>query len=167
MKKELTAERLREVLDYSVVSGVFTWRVKTCKKVVIGARAGSRTGRGYRQIRVDGELYLEHRLAYLYVEGFWPEAEVDHANGNGELNAWVNIRGATSAEQKQNTRRRKDNTSGFKGVGWFRPKGKWRARIRAGGREVRLGYFDQADAAGAAYLAAKAGLHPFNPTQRA
>lgn len=41
-----------------------------------------------------------------------------------------------------------DNTSGYKGVGWSRASGKWRAYIQVDGRQVHLGlHLDPLDAA--------------------
>jgi AP2 domain len=58
------------------------------------------------------------------------------------------------------------NTSGFPGVSWHEGDRKWQARINVGRRHIHLGYFDIREEAHAAYLAAKAILHPFAPTPR-
>ena len=80
-EKSLTAERLREVLDYDPDTGVFTRKVRTASSVKVGDVAGSLNGKGYIRIRVDGRLYFAHRLAWLYVHGEWPVDQVDHING--------------------------------------------------------------------------------------
>ena len=78
--------------------------------------------------------------------------EVDHENGNGLDNRRSNLRLATRTEQLWNTRRRSDNTSGYKGVSSFRER--WRAEITVNGRRVHLGLFDDPADAGHAYDAA-------------
>jgi hypothetical protein len=73
--KVVSRERLREILEYDPVSGVFVWKVKTAKKIAVGSEAGviKPVGSGvYRYIAIDGERYLAHRLAWLYVYGEWP-----------------------------------------------------------------------------------------------
>jgi hypothetical protein len=46
----------------------------------------------YRAIRVDGGLYLEHRVIWLLVTGVWPEGVIAHVNGDGHDNRWNNLR---------------------------------------------------------------------------
>ena len=38
---------------------------------------------------------------------------------------------------------RSTNSSGIKGVGFFKALGKWRARIKIDGKDIHLGYFDK------------------------
>jgi hypothetical protein len=82
----------------------------------------------------------------------WPY--VDHQNLDGLDNRRANLRQATHAENMSNKSRYKNNRSGFKGVGWFKPMGKWRARATIDGRLRHLGYFDTPEAAARAYDAA-------------
>lgn len=78
-------------------------------------------------------------------------AIVDHANGDGLDCRRRNVRAATKAQNTQNAQRRRDNTSGFKGV-CYRPElRKWRARIQVGHERVCLGLFDTPEAAAEAY----------------
>lgn len=86
MKKrdELTAGRLRELLHYNPETGTFTWIARSAhgSHIRIGAIAGSSpNSNGYLQIRADGRTYKAHRLAWLYVNGEWPRADIDHKNG--------------------------------------------------------------------------------------
>lgn len=71
---------------------------------------------------------------------------VDHVNGDGLDNRRANLRPATSSQNAANARRRKDNSSGFKGVSQ-RPNGRWMARIRM----KSLGTFPTAELAARAY----------------
>ena len=114
---DLTAERLREVLDYGPDTGVFTWKIRTNSRVKVGDVAGALRPDGYIQISIDGRLHRAHRLAWLYVTGESPPDQIDHINGVRDDNRIANLRLATSAENKQNLRRAKSrNKTGFLGV---------------------------------------------------
>lgn len=162
----LTAERLRELLDYDPETGQFRW-AKARSGVKVGAITGCPNGRGYTVIHIDGHTYKSHRLAWLYVYGRWPAAEIDHRNGKPADNRISNLREATRAEQAQNLAKYRRNTSGYPGVSWHKQGAKWNARIAVAGRTRHLGLFDSPEDASAAYLRAKAELHNFQPTPRA
>jgi hypothetical protein len=113
---------------------------------------------------VDGKNYQHHRLAWLYVHGAFPPADLDHRDGVRTNNRLANLREATRSENCQNAAKRNDNTSGFTGV-W--PVGKrWRAKVAVDGVERHAGYFATKELAQAAYLATKAELHKFQPIPR-
>lgn len=155
----LTAEKLRELLRYDPETGVFTWRVnRVCGKgrvrVFAGDVAGSEHCRGYRAISINGRPMLAHRLAWLYVTGAWPCAQVDHKNANRADNRWVNLRAATNAQNARNGTKRSTNKSGFKGVCWYPPTKRWRATITVSAKQISLGYFEAPGEASAAYQAA-------------
>lgn len=77
---------------------------------------------------------------------------VDHENGDPLDNQRHNLRFATNAQNQHNQRRlRKDNTSGFKGVTWFKPHRKWNAQIYVNTKHKSLGYFDTPEEAALAY----------------
>jgi len=141
----MNADYLRSLLSYDPDTGVFIWisvRLGRCKK---GNRAGG-FSHGYRRIRLGDRRYAEHRLAWLYMTGSWPEGELDHRNGNKQDNSWCNLRVATRTENMANARARKL----VKGVTRVRT-GKWTAQIQKHGVKEHLGTFDTADAAHAAY----------------
>lgn len=83
--------------------------------------------------------------------------EVDHINGNGLDNRRVNLRLATRFNQVWNTRRRKDNSVGFKGV--YKHGNKYRAVIQCNNCRKRLGTFDTPESAHKAYCKAAHELH--------
>lgn len=150
---ELTAERLREVLHYDPETGVFTWLGRSRRR---GLVAGYTETVGYHVIfvgtRAAGKLYKAHRLAWLYMTGEWPTDMIDHANGNKTDNRWVNLRAADRSRNLINSRRRRDNTTGFKGVSLNR--GRYMASLTKGGKTMNLGRFDTAEEAHEAYCAA-------------
>ena len=159
----ITQARLKELLHYDPDTGVFTRRVATNNRVKVGSVAGNTSTKGYVQVRVDRTRHYAHRLAFLYMTGELPPDVVDHINGVKDDNHWCNLRLATQSENMQNLRGPMSNsTSGMLGVGWDKRRKKWQARIRVNNAVRHLGYFDTAQEAHAAYLKAKAELHPFS-----
>lgn len=160
--KHLSADVLRDTLDYNPDTGLF--RHKTVRKGVrIGAVAGG-LERGYVRIGIDGTLYYAHRLAWLYMTGKDAPNDVDHINGERSDNRFCNLRAVTRSENMQNRRKvGRSNSSGFLGVSWVAAQKKWSARIRTPGRGkyLSLGFFDAPEDAYAAYVEAKRVLHPF------
>ena len=88
-------------------------------------------GRWHIQLRLDGVLYLAHRLAWLHVTGAWPVFEIDHQDRDGTHNWWGNLRQSTRTENSFNRTAQKNSQSGIKGIS--RHGERWRARITAYG----------------------------------
>ena len=144
----ITQERLKELLHYDPLTGVFTRLVATSNSVKVGDVAGNISAGGYRVIGVCGKQYLAHRLAWLYMKGDMPKDQVDHINGVRVDNSWANLRGATDLTNQKNTSISKNNKSGVVGVSWSKTNNKWRAIIWDNKKKIHLGYFkDIADAA--------------------
>jgi hypothetical protein len=152
----LTAECLRELLHYDPETGDFTWLAKSrpqSTRVRVGAVAGwIDPPRGYRRITIDRRGYGAARLASLYMTGAWPEAEIDHINGDKADNRWSNLWEATTSQNGANKPMMADNTSGFKGVSRCKRSGKWVSHIRLNGRRKTLGLFDSPERAFIAYI---------------
>jgi len=143
---DLTQDRLRSLLDYDPQTGRFTWRA-TKANAVGGTRAGCDMGGGRRSIRIDGRLYREHRLVWLYLFGRWPEAQIDHINCEPSDNSLENLREATQSENNRNRRVQRDGLKGVVKIGR-----RFYARIRADGATRHLGGFATEEAAHAAYM---------------
>lgn len=161
--KQLTQERLHNLLNYDRNTGVFTWAVGRRGRARRGGIAGSHIN-GYISISVDGVIFKAHQLVWLYCNGELPDAVnglfVDHINGIRDDNRVCNLRLVTHGQNQQNRiKARKDSTSGVIGVGWHPTDNAWRARITANGKCVFLGNFDSKEEACEAYLKAKARLH--------
>ncbi len=114
---------------------------------------------GYVQVRIGGETYLGHRLAWFLVHGEWPEV-IDHINGNRADNRLANLRNVTQAENTQNVlRARSHNSTGFLGVSFESDRGKFVAAVGHEGKRHVVGRFNTAEEAHHAYLKRKRELH--------
>ena len=133
----MTKDYLHGVLDYSLVTGEFTWKKKLARKVVIGDVAGCVSRYGYTHIRIDGVVYQAHRLAFLYVMGYLPTNLVDHRNNIRSDNRWENLREATYSQNRMNCK--SYNKFRVKGVGFY--IGKYRVRLKESGRYRVFGYY--------------------------
>ena len=158
MLSDITQERLKELLHYDPETGVFTWLVRLSNRGLVGSHAGSLVA-GYIDIGISSKSYRAHRLAWLYVNGEWPEDALDHINGDTADNRIKNLRETNKSENGQNVcEARINNQSGFLGVS---PKrGKWRATIMVDGKQTHLGSFDTPELAADAYWRAKPSHHP-------
>lgn len=158
---DLTAERLREVLDYNPETGGFAWRAANGRRGKPGLPAGRKAGK-YVGITVDGKAYLAHRLAWLYVHGCWPPAGyIDHANGDPKDNRIANLREGSNGQNMQNqVRAHSNNRTGLLGVSSHK-SGRFVAGIRRNGRYHYLGIYDTPQEAHDRYLQAKREIHEF------
>lgn len=162
----ITAEYLRERLDYDPATGVFTWRAKPDQKGAVrrwntryaGRRAGTLKSIGYWYVGIDHVEYLAHRLAWLYVYGDWPSNELDHRYGVPSDTRIASLRLSDRSTNTANTKRRVDNSSGFKGV-WKVRSGKFTSQLQKDGKVYCLGTFETAESAHAAYAAAAHKYH--------
>lgn len=164
MSTELTHERLKEVLHYCPDTGHWTWLVKAGSRMP-GARAGTKNiSHGYVLRIIEGRKFAEHRLAWFYMTGKWPTAQIDHKDGVRSNNRWSNLREANDAENRQNMAKKKGTVSRLQGVTWFGRDQCWMARIGLNYKSIFLGYHDTQEGAHKAYLEAKACHHKFQPT---
>jgi hypothetical protein len=134
----LTQQRLKEVLNYDHKTGLFVRNNSNDKRQV----GNVMPIKGYIRIKIDCKLYLAHRLAWMYMTGSFPTAEIDHINGDGGDNRFVNLRDVTRSENNKNQKKSISNTTGITGVHWFKPQNKWRSRICIDNKDTNIGYFD-------------------------
>jgi hypothetical protein len=93
--------------------------------------------------------------------------QVDHIDGNGLNNQKSNLRLCTPAQNQRNRRLNKNNTSGYRGVCWFKDHAKWSAYfyIRRPddpkrSKRIHIGFFD--DPIEAAHAFDKAVIEQFD-----
>lgn len=100
---------------------------------------------GYRKV---GLKNAENKRCYkhvhrLVIEAFKPNTEgkkcVDHIDNNPKNNNLSNLRYATCRENSFNRKMNKNNTSGYKGIQFY--KNKWRVLIKINGRATHVGMY--------------------------
>lgn len=147
---------MKDLIAYNPDTGVLTWKVDR-GSVKAGEVVSSKHKKGYLQVRVDGRLYLAHRVAVFLHTGKWPEKLVDHRNGVKDDNRWSNLREASQTVNMQNLRKAPGSKKLPLGV---RSRGdKFTSQIRVDGETVHLGTFDTEHEASSAYLTAKRNYH--------
>lgn len=162
----ISHQQLLDCLSFDPKSGRFTWKQGFGGRAYSGKLAGTIRSNGYRQVRIHGVNYLEHRLVWLYLHGALPEYEIDHVDGCKSNNRPENLRECTAAQNRQNIVSRSGSTSQHLGVSWNRNAQKWQVRIKYDGKDRHIGLFTSEEDAASAYLAEKAKHHHFQPIPR-
>lgn len=139
----LTLERLKELFHYDPATGMLT-RLVSMGNSQAGAQVTSTNGDGYRIVAIDRKRYKVARVAWFYMTGEWPVAQVDHKDLDRLNDAWSNLRAATHSQNMTNRR--------FPGCHFA--DGGWTVRIQKDGVRHYLGRFSSFDAASKAYQAA-------------
>jgi hypothetical protein len=148
-----------DYLTLDTTTGHLFWKARTRNpNMVEGQRAGHLGTDGYRYVSLNCRQLLEHRVIFFMCNGRWPQC-VDHINLDRADNRPENLREASVTQNNRNRGRQSNNTSGYKGVSFHRPTGRWTAKIMAHHKRHSLGYYPTAELAHAAYVAAAARLH--------
>lgn len=159
---------LQALLAYDLNTGILTWRPRPPELFAhmstyrlwnarfAGKPAGYLHTSGHINVDIGDQRTFAHRVIWKLMMGEDPPDEIDHRDTNKANNRWGNLRVSTHTQNSQNRALRSDSTSGFRGVGWHKGKGKWRVRIYINGKCKSLGYYDNIEPATAAYSAAAA-----------
>jgi hypothetical protein len=137
----ISQEYLKSILIYNEKVGKFYNLITRNSRAVVGEEAGSIMLNGkcpYYKIGVKGVYYKRCNLAYLYITGNFPKEILDHRDGNSLNDSWENLRLATPAQNRHNSKIRIDNISGVKGVYFTENKcAHARANIQVNGKRYR------------------------------
>ena len=105
---------------------------------------------GYWTLNYKSNRFRVHDLIY-YIMGFEIPNIVDHINQKKYDNTWTNLRSVDKRQNNTNQAKRKDNTSGYKGVYFHKQRGKFMARISHHGKMKFLGYANTPEEAAIIY----------------
>jgi len=155
----LTQENLKKLFDYAPDTGYFTRLVKVNYNTDIGDIAGSINDAGYLQIRIDGRIYLCHRLVWLFIYGYFPENSLDHIDRDKTNNRLNNLREVSQTCNNKNSGNLSNNTSGVKGVSSVGGSKTWKAQITVNRRCLNLGRYGNFEDAVCARLFAEQCLN--------
>jgi len=101
--------------------------------------------------RPSQSVYFLHRI----VNKTPNHLETDHINCDRLDNRRKNLRSVTHAENNWNTKKYKNNTSGFKGLVFHGPTKSWGVKIQINRKRYSLGYFKSKKDAALAYRVAE------------
>lgn len=123
--------------DYEAVTAAGPWHADHNAHLIYAARSSRRP---------DGTAVTQRLHTFLVSAAY-----VDHRDSNGLNNQRSNLRSATASQNLANSRIRRDNTSGYKGVYLNKRVQRWVAQITVNGKTRGLGYFATAEEAAARY----------------
>lgn len=139
----LTHSKLKALVDYDPLTGVFTRKVIWGTRHKLGEVVGSKDSYGYLKMMHQGIRYKMHRLAWFYMTEEWPELEIDHINGVPGDNRFGNLRHVTHQQNLANRANiTKTNKCGCVGVSYDKYRGKYRAYHTSHGKQTLIGRFD-------------------------
>jgi len=122
MKKRLTQDYLKYIMNYSPSTGIFTRR-KSLGNTKAGDEVGWVNDEGYLKVSISRKTYSLHRLVFLYMEGEFPPEHVDHLDRDKLNNRYVNLVKCSHFENQQN----KSTNNIVVGVHKDETSNKWRA----------------------------------------
>lgn len=157
MPLKLSYEEAHRLFEYR--DGKLYWKEIIGSRVPVGHEAGRAhyiTGR--RSVGIRGKKYQNHRIIFLMHHGYMPR-QIDHIDNNHLNNRIENLRPATASQNLYNRSLFRNNTSGYKGVGFNKRCQKWYARITVNKKVIYLGLHNTAAEAGAVADAARNLFH--------
>lgn len=136
----LTADDIREHIEYDPDAGTFTWLKARHRGRWPANRPAGYVRGGYLAIKLRQVKVLAHRLAWVYMTGEWPEALVDHWDNDKLNNRWGNLRLATPSQNAMNSIGKR-GAARLKGASWDTTNEQWRASICIDGFQQNLGSY--------------------------
>ncbi len=142
-----------KVLHYDEDTGIFTW-IADGRYKRTGTTARTMDSHGYIVVRIEGQNFKAHRLAWLYVFGCLPAGDLDHKNCIRHDNRISNLRIATKS---QNAANRPSRTKRPKGICFT--KGKWQVSAGKNMKSVYGGRYDTENEASSVFIKLSRRLH--------
>ena len=140
MTRKLNSVLFNELFVYQ--DGNLYWKKNLNFRQKKGQLVGWLKNDGYRLVtsKLFGTFYV-HKIIWTMHGGTY-DTVVDHIDNDKSNNKIENLRAATQQQNVFNTRMRKDNKSGVKGVCWFAPKNQWLVQVRKNKKSVVQKFFD-------------------------
>lgn len=158
--KNVDVALLKELLDYYPETGALVWKARPvsmfkdcggrysaewCQKKFNNKHAGKLAftcmdSSGYLVGGLLGKNHFAHRVAWAIHHGEWPTQTLDHVNRSRADNRMANLREASGALNGHNKKMK--NSSAYTGVNYYKPTGKWTARVSKDRKVYYLGTFD-------------------------
>lgn len=120
-----------EIYDEAIKQLIYDTSSPSSLSWINGTNAGCQDNNGYWLIRVGsrpGKLLRAHRIIWYMFNKTLPNI-LDHVDGNPGNNLLSNLRKATESQNRHNSKKHSDNTSGYKGVYWDSRSMKWMAKV--------------------------------------
>lgn len=158
-----TAEQIASLIAYEPNTGILTWRYRSLASFSGNERECRRwnarhagknaisclSSTGHLTGTISKKHYKAHRVAWAIYYGEWPDADIDHQNGDPADNRISNLRLASKAQNAQNKGKKSNALSSFKGVSKI--GGKWKSAINSDKQRTYIGIFDDELTAAVAY----------------
>jgi hypothetical protein len=141
----ITQSELKELLNYDKETGIFIRIKSNSNRAKVNCVAGNIRKDGYLEVRVCKKSYLQHRLAWLYIYGKFPDKLIDHINGNRNDNRIENLREVDYKENTYNSKVRSDNKSGVRCVSWNKKSQSWEVRVKVDKKLKHFGSYKELD----------------------
>lgn len=179
----ISPDMLKQILSYDCIDGSLIWKIRPLEMFSSSSYAGKGSrpaswscnkwnsrhagnlaltadnGFGYKVGRIFGKKYRAHNVAWALHYGYWPSGVIDHINCKPHDNRIDNLRDVSANQNARNRRLGVNNTSGRKGVSYYKARAKWVASIRCEGKYIHLGYYDNLEDASMAYDLASQKYH--------
>jgi len=140
-KNDLIADH-GEWVEVDISTKKWPNKVMKIDKAGLGALREAGIGRffyascGYVQCMMGGKTTYVHRILL-------PGSKVvDHKNHDTLDNRMKNLRACTQVENMRNSGRRKNNTSGHRGVSWSKRSKKWQVHVMVNRKSIFIGMFE-------------------------
>lgn len=152
--KYITQELVRSLFRYD--KGKLYLLTPNHKKKVGDEAGWFNVSNGYSQITINYKTYYRHRIIFLYFYGYLPKF-LDHKYGVKIGDYIWNLRPCTHYQNMLNSKLRKNNKSGVKGVCFDRNR--WKSQIRFKGKVIHIGYYKNIAEAEQAVIEKREELH--------
>jgi hypothetical protein len=146
--QKLNLEQIGQYINYDPDTGDFI-QTKSTGRRAAGEKINYISNTGYKTVNFKGKRVLGHRLAWYMHYGEWPIGSIDHVNRDRLDNRICNLRLANLSQNGANTCKRKNNSTGYKGVSFYRNR--YHARATINRKTHLLGSFITAEEASKAY----------------